>query len=104
MDAYIFSHDHEVLKEALRGAMPGVKTRRYRPKHLKAATKKDECKHAITEYLDILEGDSVSKTTLLRNFSTFTPDTKRDALNELLKAELAFDWAVDGRTLVRRKT
>jgi len=101
MDAYVFSHDYLLLKEALKTAMPGVKFANYRTKHLKVKeSKKDQCKLAFYNFLDGFKGDKISTKALYDLVPDIGKKTKIKALKELLD-DLWDVWQHQGRSVVR---
>jgi len=102
MDAYIFSHDHLALKEALLTAMPGVMFAKYQTKHLKVKeTKTEICKIKFTDVLKGYGKDKISTKAIYATVSNIGVDTKRIALDELLDDVLAFEWQRHSRSVVR---
>ena len=102
MDAYVFTHDYKEVRISLEHAMPKVKFKDHKAKHLSGKeTKKDKCKAAFLDHLQRYQGDKISTKKLYAIVTDASLDTKRVAMDELMDNELTFDWKKESKSLIR---
>jgi hypothetical protein len=102
MDAYVFSHDHKQIREALQTMMPDLKVKKHVPKYEQVKkSQKSVAKEIILEFLSSFQGDQISSKKLFNNIPNIHVRTLREALKELLDNELVFVWDRPQRSLVR---